>query len=77
MGFIMSVVIWTLAFAYGIFTMILFACIAIKNGTYFTRRTEKENLELQIGKRFTIMSFVTLNSLENTPARGLSLTGHL
>lgn len=50
MGFIKNAVILTLAFAYGIFTVILYACIAIKNGTFFTRRTEKETLELQIGK---------------------------
>lgn len=50
MDFIKNAVILTLSFAYGVFTVILYACISIKNGTYFTRRTEKETLELQIGK---------------------------
>jgi hypothetical protein len=49
MGFLKRAVFWTLALVYGVFTVILYACIAIKKGTYFTRRTEKEDLELQIG----------------------------
>lgn len=36
-------------FAYGLFTMVLYALIAIKKGVYFTKKTEKEALQLQIG----------------------------
>lgn len=50
MGFIKNAVLLTLAFVYGVFTVILYACLSIKNGTFFSPRTEKENLELQIGK---------------------------
>jgi hypothetical protein len=59
MGFIKNAVLLTLAFAYGVFTMLLYACISISKGTYFTRRTEKETLELQIGKSFVIMTIIT------------------
>jgi hypothetical protein len=39
-----------LVFAYGLFTLMLYSLIALKNGTYFKRATEKERLELQLGK---------------------------
>ncbi|KAJ5309724.1 uncharacterized protein N7443_002185 [Penicillium atrosanguineum] len=50
MGLIKHTVLLTLAFVYGVFTIIIYACISIKNGTFFTSRTEKENLELQIAR---------------------------
>jgi hypothetical protein len=49
MGLLKRAVFWTLASVYGVFTVILYACISIKKGTWFTGRTEKEDLELQIG----------------------------
>jgi uncharacterized membrane protein len=39
-----------LVFSYGLFTVILYGLIAVKNGTYFKRPTEKEELELQLGE---------------------------
>lgn len=51
-GFISKFVVTSIAFAYGVFTVILYGLIALKNGTYFTRRTEKESLELELGKYF-------------------------
>ncbi|KAJ5084592.1 hypothetical protein NUU61_009171 [Penicillium alfredii] len=40
----------TLAFAYGLFNLILYGCIACKRGTFFKRSTEKEKLELQLAQ---------------------------
>jgi hypothetical protein len=39
-----------LVFSYGLFTLVLYGLIAVKNGTYFKRPTEKEELELQLGE---------------------------
>ncbi|EPS27815.1 hypothetical protein POX_e06796 [Penicillium oxalicum] len=39
-----------LAFTYGLFTVVLYALIAIKKGTFFKKRTERQNLELQLGR---------------------------
>jgi uncharacterized membrane protein len=39
-----------LVFSYGLFTVVLYGLIAVKNGTYFKRPTEKEELELQLGE---------------------------
>jgi len=36
--------------AYGFFTVVLYGCIAIKQGTFFQRASEKEKLELQLGE---------------------------
>jgi hypothetical protein len=36
--------------AYGLFTVVLYGCIAIKRGTFFQRVSEKEKLELQLGE---------------------------
>ena len=36
-------------FAYGLFTVVLYGALAIKSGTFFRRRTEKETLELHLG----------------------------
>lgn len=47
---ITKAIVKAVAFGYGIFTVILYGLIALKSGTYFTRRTEKESLELQLGK---------------------------
>jgi hypothetical protein len=38
-----------IAFAYGLFTLILYLLVAIKDGSFFRRPTEKEKLELQLG----------------------------
>lgn len=35
---------------YGAFTMMVYAVRAILNGTFFKKSTEKEALELQLGK---------------------------
>lgn len=56
-GFITKAVASTIAFAYGVFTVILYGLISVKQGTYFTRRTEKESLELQIGRYTHLPSF--------------------
>ncbi|CAI7637713.1 hypothetical protein N7533_002863 [Penicillium manginii] len=37
-------------FAYGVFSMLLYAVIAMKKGIWFRKRTEKESLELQIAR---------------------------
>lgn len=37
-------------FGYGGFTMMVYAVRAILNGSFFKRATEKETLELQLGK---------------------------
>ncbi|KAJ5748368.1 uncharacterized protein N7511_010064 [Penicillium nucicola] len=39
-----------LVFSYGLFTIVLYALIALKKGTYFKRPTEKEKLELQLAR---------------------------
>lgn len=57
----------SVAFGYGIFTMILYGLIALKSGTYFTRRTEKESLELQLGKHLHTMI------AHNPPSRSVGL----
>lgn len=36
-------------YAYGLFTVVLYALISVRKGTYFKQRTEKEHLELQLG----------------------------
>lgn len=46
-----------LAFTYGLFTVVLYALIAIKKGTFFKKRTERQNLELQLGQ--SSISFFT------------------
>jgi hypothetical protein len=38
-----------IAFAYGLFTLILYLLMAVKDGRFFRRPTEKEKLELQLG----------------------------
>lgn len=47
---ISKAIITAAAFAYGVFTLILYGLISLKKGTFFARRTEKESLELQLGK---------------------------
>lgn len=47
---ITKAIVKSVAFGYGIFTVILYGLISLRSGTYFTRRTEKESLELQLGK---------------------------
>ena len=42
-------VIWSVALAYGVFTVILYGLISIGQGLYFKKRSEKEDLELQLG----------------------------
>ncbi|KAJ5996845.1 hypothetical protein N7499_006842 [Penicillium canescens] len=39
-----------LVFSYGLFTLVLYGLIAVKNGTYFKRPTEREELELQLAR---------------------------
>lgn len=56
-GFITKAVASTISFAYGVFTVILYSLISVKKGTYFTRRTEKEGLELQLGRYSLLPSF--------------------
>lgn len=60
---ITKAVIKAAAFGYGIFTVILYGIIALSSGTYFTRRTEKESLELQLGKH--LHSFINRQSFEH------------
>jgi hypothetical protein len=36
-------------FAYGLFILFVYGLLQIKNGNFFKRSTEKENLELQLG----------------------------
>lgn len=38
-----------LAFLYGLFHLAIYLFLAIKGGTFFTKATEKQNLELKIG----------------------------
>lgn len=39
-----------LCFAYGLFTLLYYGFSAVKQGYFFRRPDEKENLELQLGK---------------------------
>ncbi|KAJ5678922.1 hypothetical protein N7462_007166 [Penicillium macrosclerotiorum] len=43
-------VLWLAARGYGLFTIVLYGAIAIRQGTFFTKRTEKQSLELQIAR---------------------------
>lgn len=38
------------AFAYGLFTLFMYGYLATRKGTFFKKRTERQNLELQLGK---------------------------
>lgn len=62
-GLITKAIVTAAAFAYGVFTVILYGLIALANGTYFTRRTEKESLELQLGKYFDSISSNFLSTI--------------
>jgi hypothetical protein len=37
-------------FAYGLFTVFLCGCLSITGGTFFKKHTDRQNLELQLGK---------------------------
>lgn len=39
-----------LAFAYGLLSLILYILVGIRQGYFFRKTTEKERLELQLGK---------------------------
>ncbi|KAJ5157277.1 uncharacterized protein N7482_008377 [Penicillium canariense] len=39
-----------IVFIYGVFTIILYGVLSIKKGSFFKRRTEKQNLELQLAR---------------------------
>lgn len=39
-------------FAYGFFTVVLYAFIALAKGTYFKRPTENEKRDLQLGELY-------------------------
>lgn len=51
-GSITKLLLASVAFAYGVFTVFLYFGIALADGTFFKRRTEKEKLELELGKYF-------------------------
>lgn len=39
-----------LAFSYGLFTMFLYGYLAIRKGSFFKKRTERQDLGLQLGR---------------------------
>jgi hypothetical protein len=49
-NFIIKAITSLVAFAYGLFTLFLYGYLATRRGTYFKKRTERQNLELQLGK---------------------------
>lgn len=49
-SFVTRSLTWAAALAYGFFTVVLYGCIAIKQGTFFQRASEKEKLELELGE---------------------------
>lgn len=46
------------AYSYGLFIMIVYAAIAILRGTFFSKTTEKEVLELQLGMHIPWISTI-------------------
>ncbi|CAL5867303.1 uncharacterized protein PFLUO_LOCUS1518 [Penicillium psychrofluorescens] len=49
-SFVTRSLTWAAALAYGFFTVVLYGCIAIKQGTFFQRASEKEKLELELAR---------------------------
>lgn len=62
-----------IVFAYGLFTIALYALISISKGTYFKRPTEKEKLELQLGENYTVSLWVN-TSLTNQLATACGIS---
>jgi hypothetical protein len=48
----------TFIFSYGLFIMVVYAILAISGGLFFRRTTEKETLELQLGKHTFAMKYI-------------------
>lgn len=53
-NFITKAITRLVAFAYGLFSVFLYGYLATRRGTFFKKRTERQNLELQLG---TILLF--------------------
>ncbi|KAJ5586986.1 uncharacterized protein N7459_002751 [Penicillium hispanicum] len=49
-GSLNKIIFSVAAFAYGLFSVIVHGMVAIKRGLFFTKRTEKEDLELQLAR---------------------------
>lgn len=50
------------AFSYGLFNLLLYTATALKDGTFFKRPTEKEDLELRLGVYIHFCPFFVLNA---------------
>lgn len=49
-NFVTKAITRLVGFAYGLFTLILYGYLAIRRGTFFKKRTERQKLELQLGE---------------------------
>lgn len=48
------------AFGYGLFTMGLFGLLAVWHGYFFSRPSEKQTLELQLGRLFGVSQVLSI-----------------
>jgi hypothetical protein len=53
-NFVTKAIARLLAFAYGLLTIFLYGYLATRGGRFFKKRTERQNLELQLGKNLLL-----------------------